>query len=127
MFRMRRNSRRLTATWLAVVMALAPITCVCADWVDAGATVAEATAALPDCHADRTAPLPDTEEHCAACGDAKPAPVTKAEAGALAPALAAINPPLVVPPRDLPAVRTATAVSERPGPTPVTLSVVLLD
>lgn len=118
MFRMRRNSRRLTATWLAVVMALAPITCVCADRLDDRAAVAEASDALPDCHADRSAPPPDTEEtHCAACGEPEPAPVTKAETGTAMPAIAASGPPLVPSPRAPPGLEAAATLNDRPDPT----------
>lgn len=73
---MRKHSR-ITVTLIALVVALAPGTCVCADSMIFDEAVKAVTDTPADCHFKAPAPEVDSGEPCTGCGDGALASVSK--------------------------------------------------
>ena len=120
------NNRRLTILWMALVVAIVPITCVCAEWNEHALTTIDLPLESNDCHTDN-ASEELADEHCPGCGDVSPAPTSQPETSSFALAIHAhdyVTIPLLLT-RGPPAF--GDTVNDKPVATPISEKVVLLN
>ena len=71
------KNRRIAASLIALAVAIAPVTCVCAGWTGLDAPVAVSIDTASDCHSNVPAPEVAGDEACPGCDDGSPADVSK--------------------------------------------------
>ena len=120
------KNRRLTILWMAFVVAIVPITCVCADWNEHALTTIEVPVESNDCHTDN-ASKELADEHCPSCGDVSPAPTSQPETSSFTLALLAHDyaPIPLLLARGFPVI--GNTVNDEPAATPISEKVVLLN
>lgn len=121
-----KKNRPVVIFLVALAVALAPVTCVCADWLAFEAPEIAVQDLPSDCHSAMQSVAVDADDPCSGCDDGTSANVSKTgsdafDAGPLGLAVAAHYPPPLAPYSKIPSLRDQPRRS-----TPVTLNVVLL-
>lgn len=122
-----RKHRRITVTLIALAVALAPVTCVCAGSMAFDEAAKAVTDTPADCHSKAPAPAVDSDEPCTDCGDGAPASIAKIQSDTFDLAAFGLDFSSTGPFAN---VRFATPIDHRRRfrrSTPVSLNVVLLN